>query len=354
MKKLCTMLLAMVVLVLAGCEKNNEEDRTNITVPNQTQLTQTVYADQTTGASGVTFTTAGAWRSSIDEGTAVRSSESSASGWISIDPDSGDKAGSYTVNIRLTTNDTGEKRSATITIICGGDKIMITITQESVTQEGIIPEPEQPEPSTGTVKKINGQQIEYHDDFMFNRIGEKYYGNKYYSQTEWAYVSDATQGATAGWSCYFTYGNNGLVSFTEYSSSRTSPYTYETSYKWSGNRLETIYGTENSNSQNIEYGEIEYTKGNIDMNWFVAHVNDRANHSFRTPWESAIGIKSIPHNKLISKIVVKDNGGTDKYSGTCTFEYTFNQQGYITKIVERFKWLLGGMEDSINTYEFEY
>lgn len=49
---------------------------------------------------------------------------------MKLDPDHGG-AGSYTVNIILSPNDTGETRSAVITIICGDTQIKVTVTQEA-------------------------------------------------------------------------------------------------------------------------------------------------------------------------------------------------------------------------------
>lgn len=140
MKKLFFMLLATIVL--AACEKEKEKEVSTITVPNQTELSQTVYADQTTGKSGVNFTTAGAWTSSIAESATAKSTRAESPDWISIDPSSGDKAGNYKINITLGKNLTGEKRSATISILCGADKVTITVAQEATKEDGTKPEPE--------------------------------------------------------------------------------------------------------------------------------------------------------------------------------------------------------------------
>lgn len=99
MRKILTMLF--VSFVILSCDKNDDGETTAITVPNQTELEQTVYADNTTGKSGITFTTTGAWTSSINESSLTRSDKTSSPEWISIDPASGDKAGSYTISISL-------------------------------------------------------------------------------------------------------------------------------------------------------------------------------------------------------------------------------------------------------------
>lgn len=131
---------------LVACDKGDDNaSAKSITVPNQQQLTQTVYADDNTGKSGVTFTTKGAWTSEIAVTATVKSTRVAAD-WISISPSSGDKAGDYTIQLSLQTNYTGEKRSATISLKCSGEMVSIVVTQDAVTAAGDKPEPD-PEPS---------------------------------------------------------------------------------------------------------------------------------------------------------------------------------------------------------------
>lgn len=144
MKRLFLMLLAALTLV--ACDKGGDDSPPkSITVPNQQQLTQTVYADDNVGKSGVTFTTKGAWTSEISESATAKSTRAVAD-WVSISPSSGDKAGDYTIQISLLTNYTGEKRSATISLKCSGEMVSIVVAQEAVTAAGDKPEPD-PEPS---------------------------------------------------------------------------------------------------------------------------------------------------------------------------------------------------------------
>lgn len=342
MKKLLTMLLVSVAMI--SCDKNDDGEPTAITVPNQTELEQTVYADQTTGKSGVTFTTAGAWTSTISETSPTRSNKTTSPEWISIDPASGDKAGSYTISISLSKNLTGAKRSATITIVCGGERITINITQEATTEEGKEPEPEpepEPEGPEGQVKKINGKVIEYDNVMCFSKIGNKTYTNKFYSNTQWAYLSgDLTDYSNRFCYCYFYYTNNLKVDYTEFSYEHQPP-VEKTSYAWDGDKLIAVYNKYYDQTHpekmrlDIEYGNTEYSKGNIDINWLLANSID-GNRTFRTPDESAIGVRSVPYNKLISSIVLTDLY-YGKYSGTYTYRYEFNSEGYITKIHETLK-----------------
>ena len=129
------MFICAAVLLCATCGDDKEKETTAIEVGNATTLTQTVYADKTSGTSGVSFVTTGAWTSTITEGSA-KSTKAGAASWISISPDHGDAAGAYTINISLAPNTSGEDRTATITIACNGEEIKITVTQTATTQEG--------------------------------------------------------------------------------------------------------------------------------------------------------------------------------------------------------------------------
>ncbi|MDR2423399.1 MAG: BACON domain-containing protein, partial [Prevotellaceae bacterium] len=100
------------------------------------QLTQTVYADKTTGKSSVNITTTGAWTSSIAEAPATRAA---APTWITISPSSGNAAGAYAIAITLEPNYSGADRSAVITISCAGQQIVINLTQTSKKEDGTTP-----------------------------------------------------------------------------------------------------------------------------------------------------------------------------------------------------------------------
>lgn len=128
----------MATALLASCsdkEPDHSGDFGQIKVPDTRQLEQTVTADDTQAPQGVTFTTEGAWTSSIAE------TRSGAPAWITISPDHGDAAGSYTLKITLQPNDSEESRTAKIIIACGSSKIEITVTQEGSDEPGVDPTP---------------------------------------------------------------------------------------------------------------------------------------------------------------------------------------------------------------------
>jgi hypothetical protein len=110
--------------VMQKAKKDGTPDE-QITVENGAALTQTVFADET-HAESVTFTTTGAWMSSITP---------NEQSWLSVDPDHGG-AGTHTVNITLEPNSTGKDRSATVTITGGGASIPVAVTQGGTTEDG--------------------------------------------------------------------------------------------------------------------------------------------------------------------------------------------------------------------------
>lgn len=119
----------MAAAMLASCSdgKDYSGDFGQIKVPDTRELKQTAGSDDTQAAKGVTFTTAGAWTSSV---TGTRAE---AADWITISPDHGDAAGTYTLRITLQPNTSAETREARITITCGTSKIEIVITQREAT-----------------------------------------------------------------------------------------------------------------------------------------------------------------------------------------------------------------------------
>jgi hypothetical protein len=132
LRKVATIVSCLAVTTMfSGCD--DKENQPEIKVENEASLSQTVYADQTEGKSGVTIVTAGAWSSTITEGS-VKSTKAGAVTWLSIAPSSGG-AGTHTIIISLEPNATGSDRAAIITITCNGETITITVTQTATKAE---------------------------------------------------------------------------------------------------------------------------------------------------------------------------------------------------------------------------
>ena len=143
------LLFALAAITLTACgdepeapevpEKPGGTGNQNISVTNGS-TNQSVYADEIESKEGLTFTTTGPWTSAIAESVPAKATYAASPEWISIDPDHGDVAGSYTIGITLDPNLSGEKRAATITITSGGKSITITVTQNAVKSDGTAPE----------------------------------------------------------------------------------------------------------------------------------------------------------------------------------------------------------------------
>jgi len=140
LRKACFALLAASI-IFGGCDdKTDKEEQTGIDVQNKDELTQETFAHEMFG-SNVTFVTTGAWTSAIKEETT--STKAGTPSWISIAPDHGTATGEYTIVIFLDPNETGNDRTAIISITCNETDIAITVTQKATLADG---RPYEPEP----------------------------------------------------------------------------------------------------------------------------------------------------------------------------------------------------------------
>ena len=153
--KYCFAAVAALVM-LVSCDQIIGGDGELIIDPVEDALLEQTVGSTALAAEGVTFTTTGAWTSQV-----VPATKGSEPMWVSITPDHGDEAGTYTITISLEANDTGEDRKADIIITCGEQKITISITQvatEDVPSAGVeVPTPEYKK----YVKKLEWDYIHY-------------------------------------------------------------------------------------------------------------------------------------------------------------------------------------------------
>ena len=174
-------LLAMVALVVTGCEKNPVDDGKQIQLPNETEKNQQAFADdESTG--GFTFTAKADWTANVTETTARTSSMP----WLrllhnGVETYNG-AAGSFTLTVEMDTNYSGETRSATITITSGGDNISVTVTQAGKTAQGEAPEI--PRLITGIKESATFNSDYYSNDDYQPRSFEFKYDEKEYRLKE--------------------------------------------------------------------------------------------------------------------------------------------------------------------------
>ncbi len=124
MKKILLLMIG-AVSVLTSC-KDTPNQPSSITDYNPEELTQTLYADQTSTPTAFSFTAASHWDAVITPAT--RADEEN---WLAIFPESGE-AGPANMKIVLSANLTGEMRSADIKIVCGSSIIVLRLDQSGL------------------------------------------------------------------------------------------------------------------------------------------------------------------------------------------------------------------------------
>lgn len=331
MKKILSVFL-IGLLTFTSCSDDDGKER-EISVPNANELNQEVYADTPTG--GVTFTAKSAWEAKITETTNLKSTKADSPSWIQLSQYSGE-AGIYTLTIAIDTNYTGKERSAKIEIICGNDKITITITQGGETEEGKIPEEPSPTPNKGYVSKINDTTIHYDENNKVIGLGDILY-------TDSDYTIKGSHLGGGGPLIYidkgktrYAYEVEEYVKEIRYHSDIYSSYYYLSNYSWdlAGNLI-LIRGDQYGVSRGgdylrttFEYTDIEYTLGNLDITFLLATQEYHIGTEFAA-FDNNIGKRS---KYLISKARQLDEGSSDKYNATRTYRYVFNEDGYITEV----------------------
>ena len=124
-------------LIVAGCSKdnNNGDNGKQIELPNQSEQTQNIFADETSG--DFTFNAKSNWTATVTENSPTKASSVL---WLRLllngtETYSG-SAGAINLTIELDPNHSGVERSAYITVKSGNDEITITVTQNKVTAAG--------------------------------------------------------------------------------------------------------------------------------------------------------------------------------------------------------------------------
>lgn len=114
--------LGLLLMLCQGCSEDKEEnppapESPSITVESEEDIPVFDTAD---GTLALTFTTTSDWTASVD---------GAASGWLSVSPASGE-AGTHTLSLVTTANDSYDERNASVTITSGSVKKTITVTQK--------------------------------------------------------------------------------------------------------------------------------------------------------------------------------------------------------------------------------
>ena len=357
LRKVATIVICLAVTtIFSGCD--DKEKQPEIKVENEASCTQTVYADQTEGKSGITIVTAGAWTSSITEGT-VKSAKAGTVLWLNIDPSSGG-AGEHTISINLEPNTTGEDRTAIIAITCGDTEITISVTQKGTKEDG---EPYVP------VKLLeketrSGEYINYEYDAK-NRL------------TKWSFYWES--GVIAE-SFTFTYDDNDLIKFVYDYHENDSQTTYNIAKN--GNNKITITSSDrddctidlNSDGYPIK---VEYISEDASSSLVLDYQYQGDNlikFSSKEIWSGGLSERSNNYKYdtkkspfyqcktpkwfmffFIYELGSANNVTEDTFSsgGKATYTYVFDSDGYPTKRTEKH---VGGDDSGrefVTTYQYK-
>lgn len=114
--------LGLLLMLCQGCSEDKEEnppapESPSITVESEEDIP---VFDTAGGTLALTFTTTSNWTASVD---------GAASGWLSVSPASGE-AGTHTLSLVTTANDSYDERNASVTITSGSVKKTLTVTQK--------------------------------------------------------------------------------------------------------------------------------------------------------------------------------------------------------------------------------
>jgi hypothetical protein len=120
--------IASLVLTFSACKKDAA-----VTISDEKQLAQTLYADETTAE--FTFTATGDWFATDHGNNVLWMKKVLCNG---VETYSGSK-GTYTFVVSLETNYAGAPRTVIFEIVSGNDKIAISITQLGTTKDGETP-----------------------------------------------------------------------------------------------------------------------------------------------------------------------------------------------------------------------
>ena len=194
----------LLAAFVAGCSDDDDAPR-DLVLSDNTQTTQTVYADQTSGTGGgISFTALSDWTATVTDVTDTKATTDGTVDWLTLSAYSGGP-GDYTLTLTLTENLTGQDRKAQIEIVCGASRITIIVEQKGTTEGGDTPSVPQEGDRLARMEytSINSDNPDYYTKviltFAYNRdglLGEvhdiAYYGDEqaYYSEDIYAFGYD--------------------------------------------------------------------------------------------------------------------------------------------------------------------
>ncbi len=137
MKVIRLFLCLFITLFVFGCDEGTEYKYFD--VKNESALNQIAYLGDTQVSMPIEFTASGPWTSKIEYSgieTVTGRTETLNTGWITLDPSSGDVAGDYSVNIYLNPDKGKNVYQAIISFICNGEVLEVTLVNSFSSNPG--------------------------------------------------------------------------------------------------------------------------------------------------------------------------------------------------------------------------
>ena len=314
-------------------------------------------------AKSVTFTTLGPWVAQIvfdelvDSSPSVAYNRSNAQengnepveSWLSINPDRGDAAGEYTMNIVLEENNTNADRTAYVIIRSGDTETKITIKQACKANSNATEDNDDKNEPIAVLKyidKVTIKSLDYYDDLSIYDIKHQYdEQNRIVVVTkEW---SDGEERSLRH--CSFEYSADGNVNMTIV---RSLPYTADdildkavatmgkNGLVKSIDILDNYSGTgESEATMNIEYNDNGYITS-------LQEIYHSDNFSYTTPFEYADGCLAKIDNVSVPSYYFANRYENDKINIDIN---NFLLNGYNIDVLSMFMYarMCGSMGDYI-------
>lgn len=303
------LLMAFSTIQFTACSNDDSnEPKQEITLSENTQKQQTIYADNANAPEGISFEANGSWKATVKEISAARA-ENNGIEWLSLSQYEGG-AGTITLNLIIKENNTGNDRKAEITIICGNSKITISVEQKATLENGNLPDGPIINKSK-LIKKITCTESDYPNDiyiceftyddkgrvtnisdsYRYNSTTHKttcsftYLGNKVSYITHNGYEGEGEAGggeiilnekgyAVSGnfydihdnkkdeWNSSWTYAPNGYLT-------RYAQDDFTIDFKWENKNLSLLEDKNSSENERFTYDTNIKNKANIDYNYLI-------------------------------------------------------------------------------------
>lgn len=360
-------LIGLVGLVaFTSCSKKDESNN-DLSLLQGTKTTQTLYADQTSVASGaIKFSAVAPWTAFVKE-IANKAIEGKIE-WLTLSAYSGDKAGDYAIDITLQPNYTGESRMAEVKILCNSAEISIAVEQKGTTERGDKPgAPMLVSKITLMPGSIDASELtfDYHSN---NRVKTIVMGQKGSSQSTtqtYTYskntISEITTSQSEVYETTYTLNSDGyIVSYVRNNEHGT--FTYANGYLIQidyTNADKDIYSWKDGCLASAQTQNFDGNMGTLYTYQYSSELNNcSANIDIVRMVAEGADFWALDYfGKRTKNLPVKQIGSMDKWgkdNGTHTYRYKKYENGLISQIYATYQEEGKAVEPEFLNYEIEY